>query len=47
MLKRSSNYGFANATDLTRCGGGRPGAVRKELVAVNPNSAQVSSEDDE
>lgn len=46
MLKRNSNYGFANATDLTRCGG-RPGAVRKELAAVIPNSAQVSSEDDE
>lgn len=45
--KKISNYGFANATDLTCCGE-RPGAVQKEvLVAVNQSSAQVSSEDDE
>lgn len=46
VLKKSSNYGFANATDLTRCGE-RPGADRKELAVGNPNSARVSSEDDE
>jgi len=35
VLKRSSNYGFANATDLT-CFGGRPAeAVQRGLAAPN------------
>jgi len=38
VLKRSCNYGFANATDLMCCGG-RPEAVRKKLAAANPNPA--------
>ena len=46
VLKRSSNYGFANATDLT-CYGGRPaGVVRRGLAAPNPKWAQILSGDD-
>lgn len=46
MERSFSNYGFANATDLT-CYGGRPGAVQKEpLAAENPNLGRVLSEDD-
>jgi len=36
MLKRSSNYGFANATDLTCCGGHPAEVVRRGLAAPNP-----------
>lgn len=46
MERSCSNYGFANATDLTCCGG-RLEAVRKEpLAAENPNLVRVLSGDD-
>jgi len=46
VLKRSSNYGFANATDLTCCGGRPAEVVRRGLVALNPKWEQISSGDD-
>lgn len=46
VLKRSSNYGFANATDLT-CFGGRPAeAVQRGLAAPNLKWAQILFGDD-
>jgi len=45
VLKRSSNYGFANATDLTCCGGHPAGVVRKGLAAPNLKWAQILSGD--
>lgn len=44
---KSSNYGFANATDLICCGGRPAGVVRRGLAAPNLKWAQILSGDDE